>query len=161
MYMEQASEALAIVGTIDPVSQAAGAVNSPSIDMLKFKRALFILDVGVFGASATVDAKLQVSPDNTTWTDLSAAVPATFTGTNITQLLAAGGNNRQVKAEIRADQMAAITTPAKARYVRLVVTVGTAATLIAVVCLGVSSEQLPGKQYDQTGVAQVMVVGGP
>jgi hypothetical protein len=161
VYQEQLSQALALLGAIDPVSQGAGSVNSPSIDLQKVKRALFVLDVGVFGASATVDMKLQVSPDNSVWTDLANVTPATFTGAAIAQLVAAGGNNRQARLEIRADQLAAITSPAGARYARVVVTVGVAATLICVLCFGGESEQKPASQYNGASVAQSVVVAGP
>ena len=66
MYTEQMSQGLSIAGA--PIHSQSLAAATPTgtggIDMQKFRRALFILDVGTFGASATVDMKLQESPDN-------------------------------------------------------------------------------------------------
>ena len=87
MYTEQLTQALSIAAApIHPQSVAVGTANTGGVDMQLFRRATFLLDVGAFGASATVDMKLQESPDNSTFTDLAG------TGVSITQLLAGGGN---------------------------------------------------------------------
>src|SRR5439155_25559142 len=117
MFTEQLTQALSIQGKIDPVSQGAGTVTlSAGVDMAKFRRALFILDVGVFGASATVDMKLVED----TASNLGSATDVSGTNVAITQLVAAGGNNRLATLEIRAGQNTK-------RYVRVKATVGTAA----------------------------------
>src|SRR5947209_6510014 len=116
MYTEQLSQALSVAAApVHPQAVAAGTADTGGIDMSKFRRALFVLDVGAFGASATVDMKLQESADNSSFTDL--------TGGAITQLAAAGGNNRLASIEVRAGQLSA-----GKRYVRARVTVGTATT---------------------------------
>src|SRR5262245_9129993 len=126
MYTEQLTQALSIAATpVHPASVAPGTADTGGIDMQKFRRALFFLDVGVFGASATVDMKLQESIDTSAFTDLPG------TGVAITQLLQAGGNNKVVTLEVRAGQLSA-----GRRYIRARVTVGTAATLIACLPLG-------------------------
>lgn len=146
MYTEQLTQALAIAAApINPVSQGVGTVTTGGIDMRKFRRALFVLDVGVFGASATVDAKLQESTDNVTFTDLAG------TNVSITQLVAAGGNNRQATLEVRAGQITK-------QYVRLSVTVGTAATLICALPLGGEAIHSPGNSANVNTVAQQQVV---
>ena len=53
--MEMLSEQLALVATIDPVSQGAGTVYTDAIDMSCWERVLFVLSVGVMGSSSTVD----------------------------------------------------------------------------------------------------------
>lgn len=164
MMSEQMSQGLSIQGTLDPVSVSPGVAYSPAVNLSEFKRALFILDVGVFGSSATVDMTLQVSNDNSAFTDLASTVlPGTsaFSNYSITQLVASGGNNRSASLEIRADQVAAVQTPALSVYVRAKVTVGVAATLLSVVALGGESIQKPGSQYDAATVAQRQVVDGP
>ncbi len=144
MWTEQLTEALSIQGKIDPVSQGAGSVTiGTGVDMAKFRRALFILDVGAFGASATVDMKLVESNSS----NLSGATDVAGTSVAITQLVAAGGNNRVATLEIRADQVTK-------RYVGVTVTVGTAATLIGVIALGGEAVQKPGKAADIAAVAQ-------
>lgn len=144
MYTEQLTEALSIQGKIDPASQGAGSVTIGSgVDMQKFRRALFILDVGAFGASATVDMKLVESNSS------NMASPTDVAGSNvaITQLVAGGGNNRLATLEIRADQVTK-------RYVGVTVTVGTAATLLGVIALGGEAVHKPGKAADIAAVAQ-------
>lgn len=147
MFTEQLTQALSIQGKIDPVSQGAGAVTIGSgVDMSKFRRAIFVLDVGAFGASATVDMKLVES------TSSNMSSPSDVVGTNvaITQLLAAGGNNRLASLEIRAGQNTK-------RYVGVTVTVGTAATLIQVLALGGEAIQKPGNANNIAAVAQQQV----
>ena len=148
MYTEQLTHALSIAAApIHPQSVGVGAANTGGVDMQLFRRALFVLDVGAFGASATVDMKLQESPDNASFTDLAG------TGVAITQLVAAGGNNRLASLEVRAGQLSA-----GKRYVRAVVTVGTAATILTCVALGGVAVRKPGSLGDVAAVAQRSVV---
>jgi hypothetical protein len=131
---------------IPPISTSS-VKKSGAVDMTKFRKALFIVGVGAFGASATVDAKIQESVDTTdgNFTDVS--------GGAITQLVAAGGDNRIAILEIGAGSL----TSGK-KYTRVVVTVGTAATLVAAFALGVEAAQKPGSQSNDTSVAQRLVV---
>jgi hypothetical protein len=146
MYTEQMSQALSITGApVHSASVAVGTADTGGIDMQKFRRALFVLDVGAFGASATVDMKLQESTDNSTFTDLVG------TGVAITQLLAAGGNNRLATLEVRAGQITK-------RYVRARVTVGTAATQLCCIALGGEAIDKPGAAQDIAAVVQRSVV---
>jgi hypothetical protein len=146
MYTEQLSQALSIQGRIDPQSLASATpTGTGGVDMKKFRRATFLLLVGAFGTSATVDMKLQESTDNSTWSDLAG------TGVAITQLLAAGGNNRLATLEVRAGQITK-------RYVQALVTVGTAASQVACLALGGEAINKPGNANDITAVAQRSVV---
>ena len=146
MITEQMSEGLSIAAApVHAQQAAAGTQDSGGIDMQKFERALFVVDVGAFGASATVDAKLQESADNVTFTDLANAA--------VTQLAAAGGNNRLVTLECRAGQLSS-----GKRYVRCRVTVGTAATYVCVLPLGGDAHQKPASAQDVTAVAQRLVL---
>jgi hypothetical protein len=146
MYLnEKPSEALALVATIDPVSQAAATVSTGWIDQSAYLAMLAVISVGVFGASATVDAKLQQA------TDSSGTGAKDITGKAITQLLAAGGNNRQALINMKE---ADLDTEGGFRYVRLSVTVGTAATLIQAALYGALPHYLPVS--NQAGVAQVV-----
>jgi hypothetical protein len=149
MYTEQLTQALSVQGHIPPQSLAAATPTKTSagVDMQKFRRALFVLDVGAFGSSATVDMKLVES----TSANLSSATDVAGTGAAITQLAAAGGNNRLATLEVRAGQVTK-------RYVGVEVTVGTAATLLCVVALGGEAVQSPGRLSDIAAVAQRSVV---
>jgi hypothetical protein len=151
MYTEQLTQGLSIQGRIDPVQQAAGTVTiSAGVDMQKFRRAIFILDVGVFGASATVDLKLVEDTQSSLATATDVASDTSLTNVAITQLVAGGGNNRLASLEIRSDQVAK-------RYVGVKVTVGTAATFISVLGLGGESVEKPGSLNDAAAVAQRLV----
>jgi hypothetical protein len=146
MYTEQLSQGLSIAAApIHPASYAAGTQNTGGVDMQKFRRVMFVLDVGVFGGGATVDMKLQESTDNVTFTDLA--------GTNvaITQLVAGGGNNREATLEVRTDQITK-------RYVRAFVTIGTAVTLLCVIPVAGEAVNKPGAKQDDASVAQRQVV---
>jgi hypothetical protein len=146
MYTEQLSQALGIAGApIHPQSVSPGTADTGGIDMSRFRRATFILNVGAFGASATVDMKLQESTDGSSYTDLAGA------GVAITQLAAAGGNNRLATLEVRAGQLTK-------RYVRARVTVGTAATTLQCLALGGEAVDKPGSANDISAVAQRSVV---
>ena len=61
---QKPSEGLAILGTIDPVSQAAGTVTTSWVDQSVFFFVMAIIQTGVLGTSATVDAKLQQATDS-------------------------------------------------------------------------------------------------
>ena len=56
---EKMTERLALVSTLDPVSQSAATVTSDVIDMKLFKKVLFILSTGSLGTSATVDLAIK------------------------------------------------------------------------------------------------------
>ena len=149
MLTEQASQGIAIPAAMVPPESTSTTVTTGGIDTLKFRRAMFIVGIGAFGSSATVDGKLQYSADNSTgWTDVA--------GSNLTQLLAAGGNNKVAIMEVSADMLATLTTTG--RYVRASVTVGTAATLVTVIPLGVDAAQKPGSQFNDASVVQKVVL---
>jgi len=146
MVTEQLSQGLSIAAApIHPASVSAGTADTGGVDLSKFRRALFVLNVGAFGSSATVDMKLQESTDNSSFTDLAG------TGVALTQLVAAGGNNRLATLEVRAGQLSK-------RYVRARVTVGTAATLLQCLALGAEAISKPGSAQDVAAVAQRSVV---
>ena len=146
MYTNQKpSEGLGLLGNIDPASQAAGTVTTGWVDQSNYFAMLAIINVGVFGASATVDAKLQQA------TDAIGTGAKDITGKALTQLQAAGGNSRQAIINAKA---ADLDTENGFRYVRLSVTVGTAATLIGAQLFGAIPRFMPAS--NQAGVAQVV-----
>ena len=146
MNTELASQGVSVpAAMVAPVSSSS-TVTTGGVDMQKSRRAMFVVGIGVFGASATVDGKLQGSADNSTgWTDIA--------GSNLTQLLAAGGNGKVAIMEIGAESV-----PVAFRYVRASVTVGTAASLVTVIPLGIDAAQKPGSQNNDASVVQKVVV---
>lgn len=145
---QKMSESLALLATLDSASVAASTVTTGWVDAGNFHNLLAIIDVGVFGGSATVDAKLQQASDSggTGAKDFSPAKA-------ITQLLAAGGNNRQ--AMINAHTQDLDVTNGFC-FVRLSVTVATAATQLSAVLLGGNTRFEDAAQFNQAGVAQVV-----
>lgn len=142
---QKPSEGLALLATVDPVSTST-TVTTGWVDQSVFFCLLALISVGVFGASATVDAKLQQA------TDSSGTGAKDITGKSITQLLAAGGNNRQAMINMKE---ADLDTEGGFRYVRLSITVGTAASLVSGHLFGAVPRFQPANAYNQAGVAQV------
>lgn len=142
------SERAAVVAVINPTSFAAGANNSGWFGLQEFYRYLAIVQTGVLGTSATVDVKLQVADD------ITGTNPVDVTGSSVTQVVKATGDNKQV--EINFDPANLGQTIKKAA--RLVVTVGTAASLASGVVLGFDDRNAPASNNDLSSVAQILTV---
>jgi hypothetical protein len=124
------SDKFTLLDRLDPVSQAAATVTTGWVTMQTFENLLAVIAVGAFGASATVDAKLQQA------TDGAGTGVKDITGKAITQMLAAGGNNKQVAINCRSEELDVNNGFC---FVRLSLTVGTAASLIAAFLFGVDA----------------------
>ena len=111
------SERNALLAAINPVSQGVGTAVSGWVQVSGFSEIVALLKVGAFGASATVDAKFQQA------TSSGGAGAKDVTGKAITQLLAAGGNNRQAILQVREEDL---DTNNGFYFVQFSVTVGTA-----------------------------------
>src|SRR5262245_9513721 len=99
MWTEQMSQGLSLAAApVHPQSVAVGTADTGGVDLQKFRRVMFIIDVGSVGAAGTVDAKLQESTDNATFTDLAG------TGVAITQITT---SNKLATLEARAGQLSA------------------------------------------------------
>jgi hypothetical protein len=156
MYMEQLSQALSIAAA--PIHAQVinnQTVNTGAVDMQKFHRALFVLDVGTTGAGFSLTALLQESPDNVSWFTLAGTTINAITGTSKVATL-----------ECRADQLTSTTSPAR-RYVRCQVTEGNGQNVtVAVIPLGGEAVQKPGSAQDvaagapRLGRGQSLVGGG-
>jgi len=142
MYTEQASQGIALMDWILPTNAAAASYNSVNgIDMSKFKRAMYVIQTGLFTASGTLDARLQSSPN-------ANFNPAhNIASSNLTQIVNTTPNV-MVKMEVRAEYVQQ-QNPGD-RYVRLNTTIGTAAVNYGAIGYGVDSEQKPGNQYENT-----------
>lgn len=143
-YNRNVSEALAPVGQITPTSQAAGEQLSAAINMQLHRRLFAVISVGAFGASATLDAVFKAS-------STSGGTYTAVTGAAITQMLAAGGNNKIVTIEVKAETLAALGV---GPWVKLSVTVGTAATLTSAVVLGACERYEPASDNNLAAVTQ-------
>jgi hypothetical protein len=119
---QKISEGLALLAKISPVSQGAGTATSGWVYVGNHHQLMATILVGVLGTAATVDAKIQQA------TDSSGTSAKDVANKSITQLVKASNDNNEAVINFRAsdlDQANAFC------YVRVSVTVGTAASLIA------------------------------
>jgi hypothetical protein len=119
--------------SLDPVSQAASAVTSAWVAVQNFHSFLALVDAGVFGGSATVDFKLMQAKDASGTASKALTNASTGVAKAITQLLAAGGNNRLAAINARASDLDQTNGYG---FIAMVLTVGTAASLVSAVLLG-------------------------
>jgi hypothetical protein len=141
------SELLAILATLEPVSQAAGTVTTGWISAANHHGLLVVVQTGVLGASATLDAKLQQAQDN------SGTGAKDINGKALTQLVKASGDNKQALINFKPDELDTVNGFG---FVRLSLTVGVAASLVAAQVLGVSPRFAPADAGNQAAVTQVV-----
>lgn len=141
------TERASVVGVINPSSQSAGAATTGWVDAAKFRRFMGIVTCGVLGSSATVDAKLQQATSST------GSGAKDVPNSSITQLVKASNDNSV--AIINSDT-ANLDAANNFRYVRLSVTVGTAASLTAGHLLGFDPFDGPADLTKASAVAQTV-----
>jgi hypothetical protein len=141
------SDRAAILGTLDPASVAASTVLTAYVPVAKFHTIVAILQTGVLGAAATVDAKLRQAQD------AAGTGVKDITGKSITQLVKASHDNKQVVIECKADDL---DTANAFTHVALSVTVGTAASLLSAVLMGANARYLPASDFDDADVTQIV-----
>lgn len=143
---QKLTEVLALLGAINPASVAPGTVTSGWVDVSLMHELVATVMVGAFGANATVDAKIQQA------TSSGGANAKDVPSKAITQLLAAGGNNRQAVINFRAQDT---DTENGFHYVQLSITVGTATTQTAGLIQGAPRYD-SADAYNAASVAQVL-----
>jgi hypothetical protein len=141
------SELFSVLATIDPASQAVGTVTTGWISAGNHHSLLALVQSGVLGTGATLDAKLQQA------TDASGTGAKDVTGKAITQIVKATGDNKQALINLRPDDLDVTNGYA---YVRLSVTVAVASSLTAAQLLGFNPRFAPGDASNQAAVAQVV-----
>lgn len=122
-------------------AQAAGTsnVNSSSLDMANFTNVVFIASIGTITATAVTGIKAQESDDNSTWADLA--------------------NTAVAVADTQSNKMALLEVirPIK-RYIRLVVTRGTANAVIdGVIAIQFAERKQPVTQDTTVAASEVWV----
>ncbi len=141
------SELFSVLATIDPASQAVGTVTTGWISAGNHHTLLALVQSGVLGTGATLDAKLQQA------TDASGTGAKDVTGKAITQIVKATGGNKQALINLRPDDLDVTNGYA---FVRLSLTVAVAASLTAAQLLGFNPRFAPGDASNQAAVAQVV-----
>ena len=143
----QASEMLAILATIDPATQAAGAASTGWVSVANHLGFLAVVQTGVLGTSATVDAKLQQALDS------SGTGAKDIAGKSITQIVKATGDNKQALINLKPEELDIVNGFG---FVRVTMTVSVAASITAAQLLGVNPRYAPADAGNQAAVIQVV-----
>ena len=141
------SEELSILATLDPASQAAGNVTTGWVPVANFHALLGVVETGVLGASATVDAKLQQAQDNI------GTGAKDVTGKAIVQIVKATGDNKQALINLKPED---IDNANGFGYVRLSLTVGVAASIVAGKVVGMNPRYATADAFNQAAVVQII-----
>lgn len=140
-------EVVSLLDAIDPISQGAGTVTTGWVSARNFQALMAIITTGVLGASATVDAKLQQAKDNT------GTGAKDITGKAITQIVKASGDGKQALISCLA---AELDVEGGFCFVRVSLTVGTAASLVGVTLLGGNARYEPASAFNNADVVQIV-----
>ena len=141
------SETLSILATLDPVSQAAGTVSTAWVPVANFHAFLAMVETGVLGAAATLDAKIQQAQDG------AGTGVKDVAGRAIVQIVKATGDNKQALINFKPEDLDNTNGFA---FVRLSLTVGGAASVVAGTLLGVHPRNAPAEAFNQGAVVQVI-----
>lgn len=131
------SDQVALLAVMNPVSQAAATVVSSWVSMADIDALLAVLQTGVLGTDATIDAKLRQA------TSSAGADAKDITGKAITQLTKAANDNDQVMLNCRSDEL---DINNGFTHVALSVTVATAASLFSAQLYGFYGRYQPVAQ---------------
>lgn len=146
MFRLNPSQFLGVEGVIKPDATAAGTVTSGWIAAADFASYAAILLAGDLGASATVDAKIQVA------TDGSGTGAVDLSGAAITQFTKAGSDdNKQAVIAFQREKIGSGFT-----HFRFSVTVGTATSDLGGVVVGLFPTYGPATDLDLASVKQVI-----
>ena len=143
----KASEMLAILATIDPASQSAGTATTGWVSVANHHGLLAVVQTGVLGTLATVDAKFQQA------TDSSGAGAQDVAGRAITQIVKATGDNKQALINLKPEELDTLNGFG---FVRVALTVGVAASITGAQLLGVNPRFAPADSGNQAAVVQVI-----
>jgi hypothetical protein len=141
------SEALSILATIDPVSQGAGTVSTAWINVANFHAFMAVVQTGVMGASATLDAKVQQAQDG------AGTGVKDVSGKAIVQIVKASGDNKQALINLQPED---VDNTNNFGFVRLSLTVGVAASLVSAQLVRVNPRYVASDAYNQAGVVPVI-----
>ena len=142
------SQAVAVVGVIDPDAYVASTVTTAWIAMKDFSAIQAIVMAGILGASATLDAKLEQA------TDSSGTGVKDITGKAITQLTKAGSDDdKQAIINLRAEELDVANN---FDYARLSMTVATATSDAGAVVMGHNPSYGPASDNDLTSVDEIV-----
>lgn len=142
------TERIAVLAAINPASQGAGTVTTGWVAVSTFDALLAVIQAGALGTAATLDAKIQQAKDAT------GTGVKDITGKALTQLTQAGTDksNKQAVIGVRTEDLDVANDFA---FVRLSITVATAASLMSAIILGIGARH--GKPTAAASVDQTVV----
>lgn len=144
------SDAVAVVGAIDPDANAAGTINTGWVNMADWGAIMAVIMAGTLGASATLDAKFEQA------TDGSGTGAKDIDGSDITQLTKAGSDDdKQAIAEVFADHL---DINNGFTHVRLSLTTAAATSDSGALLLGFYPRQGKAVDSDADTVAEIVTV---
>ena len=143
----QPSERVAVLATIDPDANAAGATVSDYGDMTKYNSMMAIAFTGVLGTSATVDMKLTQASDS------SGTGAKDVSGKAITQLVKASNDDDQAIINVRSDDLDVANG---FTHVAITFTVGTATSDTGAVLLGLDPKYGAASDNDLASVVEIV-----
>ena len=146
--MRRADQVVAVVATVDPDAYATGAQNSDTIDMQDFEQVKFVVMAGTLGSSATIDFKATQGNSSAMGSEKD------ITGKAITQLTDAGTDSDK-QASVVVNQ-SDLDVAGGFRWIRGVMTVGTATSDAGVVALGLYPTYGPASDYDLASVDEIV-----
>jgi hypothetical protein len=150
MFTEPLSQELSDIDQIAPSNAGAGTVSSGGIDMSKFSRAMYEIQIGAITGAGTLDAKLQSCVN----ANFNAGVH-NLTGGAITQITNAAPNTR-VTLEVTEDAVQAQNNGD--RYVRLQCVVTANNVIYGATGWGGGASQKPASAQDNTTIVTQRIV---
>jgi hypothetical protein len=143
----KASELVSLLAVYNPISVAASTVLTTYVSLANHHQLMAILQTGVLGTAATVDAKLVQA------TDSSGTSVKDITGKAITQLVKASHDNKQAIISVRSSDL---DVAGGFTHVALSITVGEAASIVAAQLIGFSDRFMPASAHNNASVVQVV-----
>lgn len=141
------NELVAVLATLDPASVSASTVVTTYVPVAKHHILAALIQTGVMGTSATIDAKLRQAQDS------SGTGVKDITGKALAQILKASGDNKQALLECRSDDLDQANG---FTHVALSVTVGTAASIFGAALMSFGPRFRPASALNQAGVVQTV-----
>ena len=139
------SEHMAVLATLDPASVAASTVVTTWVPVKNFLALMALIETGVLGASATLDAKLRQA------TDAAGTGAKDITGKSLVQIVKATGDNKQAFINMK---VADLDTEGGFAFVALSVTIGTAASIFEATLFGMFPRFEDAAAFNQAAVVQ-------
>ena len=145
----EASEQIAVLGTIDPDAYGASTEVSDYVNMANFEQVLVVLAVGDIVSTGTIDAVIKQATDSS-----GTSAKNLTTSKAITQLTQAGSDsNKQVVMSVRREDLDLAND---FDHVAVSVTFGTAGADFGAVLLGVNPRSGPASDSDIASVDEIV-----